>query len=203
MTPPVLLALPRNYPVLLNAQGAAMAKKTAKQARKILIPDERIERKILLLRREKVILDADLAELYGVSTARLNQQVRRNIARFPEDFAFLLTKKEFDNLKLHIATSSSGWGGRRKPPLAFTEHGALMAANVLKTPMAIHASLQVVRTFVRLRRMLADHKELARKLAALESKYDHQFKVVFDAIRELMTPPEKPRRKIGFHSGRK
>jgi hypothetical protein len=179
-----------------------MAKKKANEASEILIPDERIEGKILLLRGEKVILDADLAELYGVSTARLNQQVRRNIERFPQDFAFLLTKEEFDNLKLHFATSSSGWGGRRKPPLAFSEHGALMAANVLKTPTAIHASLQVVRTFVRLRRMLADHKELALKLAALEKKYDHQFKVVFDAIRELMTPSEKPLRKIGFHAGK-
>lgn len=174
-----------------------MAKKTRK---KPLIPVERIEQAILQVRDDRVILDADLATLYGVTTARLNQQVRRNIDRFPDDFAFLLTEKEFSNLKLHFATSSSGWGGRRKPPFAFTEHGALMAANVLKTPTAIETSVQVVRTFVRLRQMLASHAELARKLSALEKKYDTQFKVVFDAIRQLMTPPKpKKRRQIGFH----
>jgi len=172
-----------------------MAKKKAKP----LIPDQRIERSILLLRGQRVILDADLAVLYGVTTTRLNQQVRRNIDRFPEDFAFLLTKEEFDDLKLHFATSSSGWGGRRKPPLAFTEHGALMAANVLKTPTAVSTSVQVVRAFVRLREMLASHKDLARRLNELEKKYDAPFKVVFDAIRQLMVPPPPARkRRIGF-----
>ena len=126
--------------------------------------------------------------------------MRRNIDRFPEDFAFLLTKEEFDDLKLHFATSSSGWGGRRKPPFAFTEHGALMAANVLKTPTAVTTSVQVVRAFVRLREMLASHKQLARRLDELEKKYDAQFKVVFDAIRKLMAPlPPGPKGKIGFH----
>jgi hypothetical protein len=164
-----------------------------------LIPDEKIERSILLLRGHRVILDADFAALYGVTTARLNQQVRRNIDRFPEDFAFVLTKAEFDDLKLHFATSSSGWGGRRKPPFAFTEHGALMAANVLKTPTAVTTSVQVVRAFVRLREMLATHKELACRLDELEKKYDAQFQVVFDAIRQLMTPPPTtPKRRIGF-----
>lgn len=172
-----------------------MAKKKAKS----LIPDEQIERAILFLRGHRVILDADLAALYGVTTARLNQQVRRNMDRFPEDFAFLLTKAEFEDLKLHFASSSSGWGGRRKPPFAFTEHGALMAANVLKTPTAVTTSVQVVRTFVRLREMLATHKELARRLNELEKKYDAQFKVVFDAIRQLMAPPPAtPKRRIGF-----
>ena len=167
-----------------------------------LVPAERIERSILLIRGQRVILDADLAELYGVTTARLNQQVRRNIDRFPDDFAFLLTQQEFADLKLHFATSSSGWGGRRKPPYAFTEHGALMAANVLRTPIAITTSVEVVRAFVRLREMLASHKQLARRLDELEKKYDSQFKVVFDAIRQLMAPPpqSKKRRPIGFHS---
>lgn len=172
----------------------------AKKKTQSLVPDERIERSILLLRRQRVILDADLAGLYGVTTARLNQQVRRNIDRFPEDFAFLLTKEEFDDLKLHFAASSSGWGGRRKPPFAFSEHGALMAANVLKTPTAVSTSVQVVRAFVRLCEMLASHKELARHLNELEKKYDAQFKVVFDAIRQLMAPlPPGSKRRIGFH----
>lgn len=174
-----------------------MAKKKAES----LIPDEQIERSILLLRGHRVILDADLAALYGVTTARLNQQVRRNMDRFPEDFAFLLTKAEFGDLKLHFASSSSGWGGRRKPPFAFTEHGALMAANVLKTPTAVTTSVQVVRAFVRLREMLVTNKELARRLDVLERKYDAQFKVVFDAIRQLMAPPPAPsKRRIGFHA---
>ncbi len=115
------------------------------------------------------------------------------------DFAFLLTKAEFEDLKLHFATSSSGWGGRRKPPFAFTEHGALMAANVLKTPTAVTTSVQVVRAFVRLREMLATHKQLAHRLDELEKKYDAQFRVVFDAIRQLMAPPPtSPKRRIGF-----
>jgi hypothetical protein len=164
-----------------------------------IVPEERIARSILLLRGKRVILDSDLACLYGVTTARLNQQVRRNIDRFPDDFAFFLTPDEFGDLKLHFATSSAGWGGRRKPPFAFTEHGALMAANVLKTPVAVRASIQVVRAFVRLREMLSSHKELARRLGELEKRYDSQFRVVFDAIRELMAPPPpRPRRRIGF-----
>lgn len=164
---------------------------------KALLPIERITRSILLIRGQRVILDSDLAELYGVETRRLNEQVRRNLNRFPGDFMFQLTREEFKNLKSQIATSS--WGGRRKPPLAFTEHGALMAASVLNSPVAIQVSVQVVRSFVRLREMLATNRELARKLASLEKKYDHQFKVVFDAIRELMAPPEPPpKRRIGF-----
>jgi hypothetical protein len=152
-----------------------------------------------MLRGQKVLLDADLANLYGVSTARLNQQVRRNLQRFPEDFAFVLSQEEFENLKLQFATSSS-WGGRRKRPFAFTEHGAVMAASVLNSPIAVMASIEVVRAFVRLRQLLASHEALGRKLQALERKYDSQFKVVFDAIRQLMEPPPSPpRRRIGFH----
>jgi hypothetical protein len=163
------------------------------------VPIEQVEQTILLIRGEKVILDADLAVLYGVSTTRLNEQVKRNADRFPKDFAFRLTKGEFDNLISQSATSSSKHGGRRKLPLVFTEHGAIMAANVLNSERAIQASVAVVRAFVRLRQILASNAELARKLEDLERKYDRQFKVVFDAIRQLMTPPEPKRKQIGFH----
>jgi hypothetical protein len=165
-----------------------------------LIPLERVERTILLIRGQKVILDADLAALYGVTTKRFNEQVKRNRERFPEDFMFQLTKKEAEILRSQNATSS--WGGRRYLPFAFTEHGAIMAANVLNSPRAIQASVQVVRAFVRLRQILASHVDLARKLEQLEKKYDKQFKIVFDAIRELMTPPEPKRKPIGFLADR-
>jgi len=178
---------------------------------------EQIESRIFLIREQKVMLDQDLAELYGVETKRLNEQVRRNSERFPEDFMFQLTDEEFANLKSQFATSS--WGGRRKLPYAFTEHGAIMAASVLNSPRAVEASVQVVRAFVRLRQMLSTNAELwikqlairlgcqrpqpsrwlSRKLAALEKKYDIQFKAVFVAIRELMTPLEpRKKRPIGF-----
>jgi ORF6N domain len=167
--------------------------------REPLIPVERIEKAIFLLRGYRVMLDFDLAELYGVTTARLNEQVKRNRDRFPDDFMLRLTPQEFKNLMSQSATSSSRWGGRRKLPLAFTEHGAVMAANVLNSRTAVAASIQVVRAFVRLREMLASHKEMARKLDELERRYDAQFKVVFDAIRRLMEPPpQKPKGHIGF-----
>jgi hypothetical protein len=165
---------------------------------KSIVPVGHIERTILVLRGHRVLLDADLSALYGVETRRLNEQVKRNIDRFPDDFMFQLTEEEYENLKSQIATSSSGWGGKRKIPFAFTEHGALMAASVLNSPKAVEMSIFVVRAFVRLRQMLQQNTELARKLAALERKYDTQFKVVFDAIRELMTPPAKPKHRIGF-----
>lgn len=162
-----------------------------------LIPQEVIERRILLIRGEKVMLDADLAELYGVPTKRLNEQVKRNRDRFPDDFMFQLTDAEktevvanCDHLKKLKFSPSL--------PYAFTEHGAIMLATVLNSPVAVQASIQIVRAFVRLRQMLAGNAELARKLEALEKKYDAQFKVVFDAIRQLMTPPETKKRKIGF-----
>ena len=164
-----------------------------------LIPVERIERCILLIRGEKVMLDSDLAALYGVETKRLNEQVRRNLTRFPPDFMFQLTAQETESLRSQIATSKEGRGGRRYPPFAFTEYGALMLANVLNSERAAQASVQVVRAFVRLRQMLASNSELARKLEGLEKKYDHQFKVVFDAIRQLMSPVEPKRSEIGFH----
>ncbi len=142
------------------------------------------------------MLDADLATLYDVSTGRLNQQVSRNKGRFPADFMFQLTAAEAANLKSQFATSSS-WGGRRKLPFVFTEHGAVMLASVLRTSTAVRTSIQVVRAFVQLRQLLESNAELARKLDELEAKYDGQFRVVFEAIRELMTPKE-PRRQIGF-----
>jgi len=166
-----------------------------------LIPVERIERAILMLRGHKVILDADLAALYGVKTRRLNEQVKRNIDRFPGDFMFQLTAQEFDHLKSRFATSSSRWGGKRKLPFVFTEHGALMAASVLNSPKAIEMSILVVRAFVQLRNILATHRQLAAKLGELERKlstHDQQIVVVFDAIRELMKPPSKPKHRIGF-----
>ena len=164
----------------------------------------------LLPREQKVLIDADLATLYGVETRRLNEQVRRNRARFPADFIFELTSEEFANLKSQFATSS--WGGRRKLPLAFTEHGTIMAATVLNTPRAVEVSVYVVRAFVRLRELVGSHRELAKRLDDLEYKTEalamsddsfsrntrNQLKQVFDALRELMTPPDPPKRPIGF-----
>lgn len=162
-----------------------------------LVPSERIERSILLIRGHKVMLDADLAALYGVETKRLLQALKRNISRFPPDFVFQLNTEEFENLRSHFGTSSQ-WGGRRYPPYAFTEQGVAMLSSVLRSKRAIQVNIEIMRTFVRLRRMLASHTELARKLDAMEKKYDAQFKVVFDAIRQLMAPPEPKRRPIGF-----
>lgn len=164
-----------------------------------LIPLERIERAILLIRGEKVMLDSDLAELYGVSTKVLNQAVKRNVNRFPPDFMFQLTPEEMKSLRSQIVTSNVGRGGRRYLPYAFTEHGALMLANVLNSERAAQTSVQVVRAFIRLRQMLVSNAGLARKVAALEQKYNRQFKVVFTAIQRLMSPPEPKRREIGFH----
>lgn len=153
---------------------------------------------IIRLRGQAVILDSDLAALYGVTVKRLNEQVKRNQDRFPEDFVFQLTENEWKNLRSQSATSR-GHGGRRYMPFAFTEHGAIMAATVLNSPQAVTMSLAVVRAFVKLRRMALSVEGLARKVNALEQKYDKQFKVVFDAVRRLMAPPpEPPKRKIGF-----
>ena len=164
-----------------------------------VIPMERIERAILLIRGEKVMLDWDLAELYGVETRILNQAAKRNIERFPADFMFQLTPKEVEALRSQIVISNEGRGGRRYLPYAFTEHGALMLANVLNSERAAQTSVQVVRAFVQLRQMLTSNAELARKLDAMEKKYDARFRIVFQAIRQLMSPPEPKRREIGFH----
>ena len=168
---------------------------------KEIIPLERIARLIFVLREQKVMLDFALAALYGVPTGHLNRAVKRNVDRFPSDFMFQLKPEELANLKCQIGISS--WGGRRALPYAFTEHGTVMLASVLNSPIAIQASIAIVQAFVRLRQMLASHVELARKLSALEKKYDAQFKVVFDAIRQLMEPPPPKRRHIGFHTEEK
>ena len=163
-----------------------------------VVPIERVERAILLLRGHRVMLDADLANLYGVETGALTRAVRRNANRFPGDFMFQLTKQEFDDLRCQNGMSSE-WGGRRYSPYAFTEQGVAMLSSVLRSERAILVSVEIVRAFVRLRQILADHADLARKLADLEKKYDAQFKIVFDAIRGLMTPPVSEKRNpIGF-----
>ncbi len=163
----------------------------------IAVPADRIEASIYLIRSEKVMLDQDLASLYGVPTKRLVQGIKRNFDRFPQDFMFQLTNREFAILRSQIVTSS--WGGRRNPPYAFTEQGVAMLSAVLKSPRAVAVNIEIMRTFVRLRRMLLSQEELARKLSALEDRYDRQFKVVFDAIRGIMAPDVPPKRqRIGF-----
>jgi ORF6N domain-containing protein len=166
-----------------------------------LIPTERIERSILLIRGERVILDADLASLYCVSTKAFNQAVKRNAARFPADFCFQLAKDEADEVfRLRSQSVTLKRGQHRKYlPFVFTEQGVAMLSSVLRSERAVQVNIEIMRAFVRLRQMLASNAELARKLEALEKKYDTQFKVVFDAIRELMSPPEPKRREIGFH----
>lgn len=162
-----------------------------------IIPVERIEQSILFIRGEKVMLDADLAALYGVTTKRLNEQVKRNHDRFPEDFVFQLTEKEKAEV-VAICDHLQRLKFSPNLPYAFTEHGAIMLATVLNSPVAVNASIQVVRAFVRLRQMISSNKELSQRLNTLEKKYDTQFKVVFDAIRQLMTPPDAVKKKIGF-----
>ena len=167
-----------------------------------MIRVEEIENHIFLIRGHKVMLSIDLAELYGVEPRVLNQAVKRNIDRFPDDFMFQLSQEEFAVLKSQFVISS--WGGlRRATPYAFTEQGVAMLSSVLRSERAIYVNIEIMRAFVRLRRMLASHAELARKLDALERKYDAQFKAVFDAIRQLMTPSEPKRRPIGFRVGDK
>ncbi len=166
-----------------------------------IIPAERIENSIIVIRGKKVMLDSDLAKLYGVTTKRLIEQVKRNNDRFPDDFMFQLTNQEVVILRSQSATSS--WGGRRYLPYVFTEHGAVMLASVLNSPIAINTSVQVVRAFVKLRQVLSTHVELARKIDALEKKYDSQFAVVFKAIKDLMEPPMRGKKKvIGFRLGK-
>ncbi len=171
-----------------------------------VIPADAIEQSIFLVRGHKVMLDFNLAALYGVETKNLNKAVRRNLSRFPPDFMFLLTPEELANLKFQIGTSSSTHGGRRKPVSAFTEQGVAMLSSVLRSSRAVQVNIAIMRTFVQLRRLLESHSELARKLEELESQYDEQFRAVFDAIRELMKrtepPPvsEKPPGEIGFHT---
>lgn len=163
-----------------------------------LIPRGRIEQTILLIRGHNVMLDSDLAQLYGVTVGRLNEAVKRNGDRFPSDFMFQLTKAELENLKSQIAISSSKWGGRRHVPYVFTEQGVAMLSSVLRSKRAIEVNIAVMRTFVRLREMISSNKVLARRLLDLEKKYDGQFRVVFEAIRELMAEPPTKSSRIGF-----
>lgn len=165
------------------------------------MPAFEVESRILLLRRQKVILDTDLAVLYGVSVKRLNEQVRRNRERFPEDFMFQLSAKEERGLRSQFATSKKGRGGRRYVPWVFTEHGAIMAATVLNSERAVQMSVFVVRAFVRLREMLARNWRLAAKFRELEDRletHDATIQEIMDAIKELMAPEKRSRREIGF-----
>jgi ORF6N domain len=175
------------------------------------------ERRILLIRRHRVMLDYDLAALYGVEARALNQAVKRNLTRFPADFMFQLTPAEADGIRRLVSQSvipatgqppnssqtvmsSPKHRGRSYRPYAFTEQGVAMLSSVLRSPRAVHVNIAIMRAFVRLREMLLTNADLSRKLADLERKYDSQFKAVFDAIRQLMTPPAKPQREIGFHA---
>jgi hypothetical protein len=175
-----------------------------------IVPIEHIERQIFMIHGQRVLLDKDLASLYGVQTRDLNKAVRRNIDRFPQDFSFQLSKEEFENLMFQIGTSndpkrhgapSTRWGGTRKLPRAFTEQGVAMLSSVLRSKRAVMVNIGIMRAFVRLREFLSTHKDLALKLEELERKYethDTQIKAVFEAIRQLMAPPEKPKHKFGF-----
>jgi len=168
-------------------------------AAELSIPGERIEKSILLIRGHKVLLDENLAELYGVETRVLVQAVKRNLNRFPPDFMFPLSLQEFRLLRSQFGIAKrAGRGGRRTPPYAFTEQGVAMLSSVLRSDRAVMVNVEIMRTFVRLRQMLVSHEQLAQKLKALEKKYDAQFKAVFDAIRELMTPAKSSGRQIGF-----
>jgi hypothetical protein len=182
-----------------------MARKSVQKLQTAVIPIERIEGRILMIRGQRVILDADLATLYGVTTKRLNEQVKRNSERFPGDFMFRLTSVESDVLRSQIATSK-GRGGRRHRPYAFTEHGTIMAANVLNSPKAAKVSVFVVRAFVKLREMLSTHRELAHKLEQLERKlqdHDGEILSLINAVRQLMDEPESPAKpRIGYEGER-
>jgi hypothetical protein len=163
-----------------------------------LISSDKIESRILYIRGKKAMLDKDLAELYIVPTKELLQAVRRNEKRFPEDFMFILTDREFGNLRSQFVTSS--WGGRRYLPYVFTQEGIAMLSSILKSGRAIQANIQIMRAFVNLRRAAVTYAGLKRKIDDLEKRYDSQFGIVFEAIRQLMAPPpEKPKPRIGFH----
>jgi len=174
---------------------------TTGSARQSPVPTKRIEQAIYLIRGQRVMLDSDLAVLYDLSTKRLNEQVRRNLNRFPPDFVFQLTEEEAESLRSQIATSKIGRGGRRYLPYAFTEHGAVMLASVLNSPRAVAASIFVVRAFVRLRELVADHKELAAKIAQLERKigaHDESIRALIVTIRQLVAPAPAKKGRIGF-----
>ncbi|MDO9462938.1 MAG: ORF6N domain-containing protein [Deltaproteobacteria bacterium] len=158
---------------------------------------EVVQRQIIIIRGEKVMLDRDLAELYGVETKQLKRAVRRNIDRFPPDFMFELTKEEHDALRYQFGTLKRGEHSKYLP-IAFTEQGVAMLSSVLNSKRAIEVNILIMRAFVQLRQMISSHKDLLRKVEEIEKKYDEQFQVVFEAIKQLMIPTEKPKRKIGF-----
>ncbi|MDQ6622103.1 MAG: ORF6N domain-containing protein [Verrucomicrobiota bacterium] len=179
----------------------------------LVLKPEHLARFVFFIRGEKIMLDADLARLYGVTTKTLNQAMRRNAERFPEDFAFRLSQAELQGLRSQIVTSSDSSTGdwsqivtssqrhrrRDAPPYAFTEQGVAMLSSVLRSARAVEVNIAIMRTFVQLRRLMDSNRELARKIEGLEKKYDEQFAVVFAAIKELITPPAKSRKQIGFH----
>ena len=192
-----------------------VVKKTTRIVPRTVVSPEIVERHIFLIRGYKVMLDSHLAELYGVSVGRLNESVRRNIDRFPSDFMFQLSAKEFENMRMssdnlnlisQFAISSLGWGGRRHPPYAFTEQGVAMLSGILKSKKAAQVNIAIMRAFVKLREILSTHKELAHKLDQLEQKiqkHDQDIQGIFEAIRGLMSSPalpEKPKIRIGFHA---
>lgn len=167
-----------------------------------IIPQEVIENRILLIRGKKVMLDKDLASMYGVATKVMNQAVKRNLNRFPEDFMFQLTPEESDRLlRSQIVTLKRGQHYKYLP-YVFTENGVAMLSSVLNSERAIDVNIQIMKTFTRLREMLLTHKDLQRKIEIMEKKYDQQFKIVFDAIKQLLDPEKKPRERIGFHADR-
>ena len=169
---------------------------TKKEVVEVTVPIEKITDKIYLLRGHNVMLDRDLAELYNVETKALKQAVRRNLRRFPSDFMFELNKEEFQNLRSQFVTSS--WGGARYVPMAFTEQGVAMISSVLNAERAILVNIEIMRAFTQLRNMLATHGDLKRKIEAMEKKYDDQFRIVFEAITQLIEEDEKPKKKIGY-----
>lgn len=163
---------------------------------KDLIVPEIIEQKIYLIRGQKVMVDRELATLYKISTGNFNKAVSRNLDRFPSDFMFKLNKEEFHNLMFQNGISK--WGGTRKNPRVFTEHGILMLSSVLKSKRAVQVNIQIMRTFVKMRELLASHKNILHKIEEMEKKYDDQFKVVFHMIKKMMTPENEPKKQIGF-----
>lgn len=182
---------------------ATSKKRSAAPAQAALAPLEHIEERIYVIRGQKVMLDTDLAVLYGIPTYRLNEQVKRNRRRFPEDFMFQLTDDEAESLTSQIAMSKKGRGGRRTYPYAFTEQGVAMLSSVLNSERAIEVNIAIMRAFVRLRSVLAAHKELARRLEALEKQTKQNFSVVFKLLAQIIADEEKPKRKIGFHTEEK
>ena len=165
----------------------------------IILKPENLARFVFFIRSEKVMLDSDLATLYGVEARALNQAVARNRRRFPGDFMFQLSSREYESLRSQIVTSNKGRGGRRTLPYAFTEQGVAMLSSVLRSARAVEVNIAIMRTFVQLRRLMDTNRDLARKIEALEKKYDEQFAVVFAAIKELIAPSSPPKKQIGFH----